>query len=677
MITRNFNLNLYAGHSSPLVINVNQYDSGEQWVFTLYKEDGTQYIPSTGAIVGIKSDGLGIINTGSVVDGKVVINETQQMTAAIGKATFELTIDSQTHGTANFVVLVEEKPGNNASLSESDLSLIQEALNATSPLPTGGTVGQVLTKTANGSAWSDAGTPTQEQVAEAVSDWADENITVETGVVIDTSLAVAGAAADSKKVGDEISDLKSHINEITETEETTETTKTAQDVEKVRDAYWWGGKSASSSYYYVHLTDLLEGDVVTVLVDNIQQPMRFIDAYNGAIRDTSKGSSATVTSYTVPSGVDNIYVSCEVRYVDSSVFYVERTETIVSTYPKGVKQLEDDVNVIQSQIDGLTAHGHNWVEFTANSVNANTDYVVQGRVDNKKNCVYTVFGKFSEFAGLMIGHGYSANNATWMTVDDTNMTIYGTGGTQYQQFAHGLTMTDFIDVIIKVADTSLARANVTIRTATGEYTKSDVIFFGCSGGVWLNPKQSMTEVKFTYILLDMLKDVYVFGDSYTSLADTNRWPKYTIDAGYNGALLSGYGGVSSQGELTSFNNIMGIKKPKTCAWFLGMNDPDPSDGINSNWKSAVESVASYCEANGIELVLATIPNTPTMNNMFKNDYVRASGYRYVDFAKAVNAESANAPWYSGMLSSDNVHPTADGAKALASRVILDFPEIAG
>jgi len=71
-----------------------------------------------------------------------------------------------------------------------------------------------LTKTANGSTWSDAGTPTQEQVAEAVSDWADENITVSTGVVIDTSLAVAGAAADSKKVGDEISELKSEINAI-------------------------------------------------------------------------------------------------------------------------------------------------------------------------------------------------------------------------------------------------------------------------------------------------------------------------------------------------------------------------------------------------------------------------------------------------------------------------------
>lgn len=212
MIERNFNLHLTAGHSTALVINVNQFDQGEKWIFTLYNENGTQYIPSTGAIVGIKSDGLGIINSGSVVDGKVVIMETEQMTAAVGKAVFELMIDSQTHGTANFIVLVEPKPGNNADLSESDLSLLQEAIDATSPLPTGGSVGQVLTKTASGSAWSDAGTPTQEQVADAVSDWADEHITVSTGVVIDTSLSVAGAAADSKKVGDEIADLKSAIN---------------------------------------------------------------------------------------------------------------------------------------------------------------------------------------------------------------------------------------------------------------------------------------------------------------------------------------------------------------------------------------------------------------------------------------------------------------------------------
>ena len=172
-ITREFNLFLNAGAASPLVINVNQYDQGEVWNFTLYSEKGIQYTPSTGAIVGIKSDNLGIINTGTVVDGKVVINETEQMTAAPGKAIFELMIDDSTHGTANFIVLVEPKPGNNADLSESDLSLIQQAIDSTNP----------------------------EAIAQGVSDWMDDNLAPEEWV-IDSSLSVSGAAADAKAAGD-------------------------------------------------------------------------------------------------------------------------------------------------------------------------------------------------------------------------------------------------------------------------------------------------------------------------------------------------------------------------------------------------------------------------------------------------------------------------------------------
>ena len=130
-IVRNFNLYLNAGNGSAPYINANQYDQGEQWVFTLYKEDGTKYLPSTGAIVGIKADNRGIINTGTVdADGRVVINETQQMTAAAGIAIFELLIDGETHGTANFLVNVEQRPGDNADLSDSDLSLIQQAVDS-------------------------------------------------------------------------------------------------------------------------------------------------------------------------------------------------------------------------------------------------------------------------------------------------------------------------------------------------------------------------------------------------------------------------------------------------------------------------------------------------------------------------------------------------------------------
>lgn len=130
-IKRNFDLYLNAGVSAPVVIHANQYDSGEVWRFKLYAEGGYQYIPTTGAIVGIKSDGKAILNAGTVdSSGCVVITETEQMTASPGKAVYELLIQGQTHGTANFIVSVEARPGDNADFSDSDLSMLQDAAQA-------------------------------------------------------------------------------------------------------------------------------------------------------------------------------------------------------------------------------------------------------------------------------------------------------------------------------------------------------------------------------------------------------------------------------------------------------------------------------------------------------------------------------------------------------------------
>lgn len=84
-------------------------------------------------------------------------------------------------------------------------------------LPEGGTEGQVLTRTANsGAEWTDAGNPTAEQVATATSSWLDEHITEvpATAPIVDDSLSVSGAAADAKKTGDEITALKSAIEEM-------------------------------------------------------------------------------------------------------------------------------------------------------------------------------------------------------------------------------------------------------------------------------------------------------------------------------------------------------------------------------------------------------------------------------------------------------------------------------
>lgn len=202
MITRNFKVCLNAGVGSAPYINVNQYDSGETWVFDLFTETGESYTPSSGSIVGIKSDGMVIANAGTVTDGKVVITETQQMTASAGKAIYELQIDSDTHGTANFIVMVEKSPMDGGTLSESDISLYQGLLNITPS--NSGTVGQVLTRTADGAEWATGGG----------GGGAVDSVNGQTGVVVLTASDV-GALADSTTIPTKVSQLQNDSGFLT------------------------------------------------------------------------------------------------------------------------------------------------------------------------------------------------------------------------------------------------------------------------------------------------------------------------------------------------------------------------------------------------------------------------------------------------------------------------------
>lgn len=176
MITRTFKLCLNAGTGSAPFINVSQTDMDEVWLFELYTETGERYIPSSGAIIGIKSDGHGIANTGTVdSEGRVVITETEQMTASAGRAIFELSIDGLTHGTANFIVNVEKKPIDGAIMSDSDLSLISQAVDAAA------TIEDLID-----------GHDPDEVIADAVDAWLDDHpeatTTVQDGAITEAKL---------------------------------------------------------------------------------------------------------------------------------------------------------------------------------------------------------------------------------------------------------------------------------------------------------------------------------------------------------------------------------------------------------------------------------------------------------------------------------------------------------
>lgn len=174
---------------------------------------------------------------------------------------------------------------------------------------------------------------------------------------------------------------------------------------------------------------------------------------------------------------------------------------------------------------------------------------------------------------------------------------------------------------------------------------------------------------------DFNKNIWLFGDSYTAF-EPERWAYYLEQNGYaDNVLISSFPGAWSSTNIVSFETLLKYATPKYAVWAMGMNDGgDSSSAPSANWVTGRDDFLELCENKHITPIFCTIPTVPTVNNEQKNAWVRGSGYRYIDFAKAVLASSSGS-WGTGMLSGDGVHPTVNGAKALYYQVLTNFPEI--
>lgn len=454
------------------------------------------------------------------------------------------------------------------------------------------------------------------------------------------------------------------IREISETVQET-TSETIEPTFTMEDGYWWGGVTASTTYKYTIL-DVNAGDILTCLIraTSLSQQMRFVDAYNGNSR-VSTSSAQDVFIYTVPSGINKLYVSVATSSASDIKFQIARSTTTTAIMPKGVHSLDNSVSI-------LTDNGF-VITDTKASLTSNTEYVLAGNIDNRMDDNIDLWCNFSEFDSITVGHGKGTYGG-YITIDDTNAIVYY-NGSAVKTYTHELTFSGFIEVHVR--HSKAAEASFIISTAGGTWTSdANAQWHGCKGDIFVGATMDITNIRFSASFRDWKKDVFVFADSYASVGDPDRWPYY-INYIYNADnyALFGFGGVGSAAEITCFRNVIAKAKPIWVAWFIGMNDGDSSSAINSTWKTCVDEVIATCNQYGIIPILATIPCTPTVNNTYKNAYVKSSDCAYVDFAKAVNGETANATWYTGMLSSDNVHPTALGAKALAARLVADLPQV--
>ena len=257
----------------------------------------------------------------------------------------------------------------------------------TDAFPEEGTVGQVLTKSATGVQWTNAGNPTDTQVATAVTAWLDENVTEipQTAPIVDTSLTIQGAAADAKKTGDEISDLKSQIAQ-------------------------GSGLTADIKQALMNLANAVafKGDDPTgqTVIDSLEDALYSVTAItlnSNSLSFGSLGATQQLTATTTPEGGNVTWSSS-----DTSVATVDQTGLVTSV-----------------------AYGNATITATSGSVSATCSVVIATATVTSLSAVYSPSGNVYEGASLdslKSDLTVTANwsNGTTTTVSGSDYSLSGT-----------------------------------------------------------------------------------------------------------------------------------------------------------------------------------------------------------------------------------------------------------
>lgn len=292
----------------------------------------------------------------------------------------------------------------------------------------------------------------------------------------------------------------------------------------------------------------------------------------------------------------------------------------------------------------------------------------------KKNKELSFTADISLMDTMILRHGKDSFGASYVSINNKTIDVYyyGSSNKLVKSVEHGLSINGKVECLLVVNNAN----QLSIKLVAGghTFTVNKVYWGGTKGKIQLESiNTEMTNVKLTWQSNDYKNDIWVFGDSYVEINNT-RWPYYIISQS-DKFLLSGYGGATTAAMYNDWKTALTHETPKYAVWCLGMNDADSETAINSSWKTSTEKFIADCKAKGIIPILTTIPNIPSRNHTYKNEYIKNSGYRYIDFAKALGATEKGSGWYSDMLSTDNIHPSQSGAQAMEKQIKIDFPEI--
>ena len=304
-----------------------------------------------------------------------------------------------------------------------------------------------------------------------------------------------------------------------------------------------------------------------------------------------------------------------------------------------------------------------------------------------RNNRYGLRGNFSSFSTLIVGRGTTQTNARYFKITATAVALYDYSGSErlLETKNHGLTISGYVNFSVVEKD---GKANVILQTLSDSFeaTFDNYLYYG-NGEVRATASgMALTDCKLSWANFDLKCDTWAFGDSYFGMNYSNREMYWLKEWGALDKVLNQhYAGQSSVFAYDDLYRALDYGCPKRLIWALGMNDDNGStlaDITTGNWYENLQKVIGLCQERGIELILATVPqvrSTSYKNKDLMTAWVLSSGYRYVDVAAAVGSNAAGE-WYGNgesydYQSSDNVHPSEYGAKAIATQFLLDVPEL--
>lgn len=379
------------------------------------------------------------------------------------------------------------------------------------------------------------------------------------------------------------------------------------------------------------------------------------------------------------------------------LFYNPETSSydIVAYYPSK-KHISENIHDIKENIHDIKEIVSLEKKFSALSVKGdvqNGKFLLTESVHVYPNVALSAHID-GEISNVKIGCGYNGTSfehyAFYAELTSTEVKIYYVERSEplIETLTHGLTLTDKTDVsIITDNDNNYARhTKIIITTSNGDvYNNTISSWFGTGNAFIKNDGSSTINVSLSLYPRSINSKLWVFGDSYFSFWNKDRWGYYLFQNGMNNILFNHLSGQSPSEGLEDLKHLLSTgHAPSYIVWCHGMNgasDTIDSDGnpiINATKKEIIDWLVDFCSKNEITLILSTIPTAKVGSSVLLheglNNYVRSLGVRYIDFADAVGANK-DGTWIEG-LCADGVHPTIAGAKVLFGRALCDCPELA-